>query len=127
MLKPEDHELILDFLTKKKSYYDIADGGMLTYNAAKQRILQARGLAELLSAITQGKAEKMTAQESIGKLFFTPVGKDLLTEGRSISYSFSCFSPVQINRPSRKTKEMLILQISDTLMAIYGFEAGKII
>ena len=42
MLRPEDNELIMDFLNKKKSYYDIADEGMLTYNAAKKKLQRIR-------------------------------------------------------------------------------------
>ena len=42
MLRPEDNELIMDFLNKKKSYYDIADEGMLTYSAAKKKLQRIR-------------------------------------------------------------------------------------
>ena len=42
MLRPEDNELIMDFLNKKKNYYDIAEEGMLTYNAAKKKLQRIR-------------------------------------------------------------------------------------
>ena len=42
MLKPEDHELIMDFLNRKKSYYDIAEEGMLTYSSAKKKLQRIR-------------------------------------------------------------------------------------
>lgn len=42
MLKPGDHELIMDFLNRKKSYYDIAEEGMLAYSSAKKKLQRIR-------------------------------------------------------------------------------------
>ena len=42
MLKPEENELMMDFLNRKKNYYDIADDCMITYQSAKKKVQRIR-------------------------------------------------------------------------------------
>ena len=42
MLRPEDHELMMDFLNKKKSYYDIARENMIEHASARKRLQRIR-------------------------------------------------------------------------------------
>ncbi len=43
MLNPKDHELIMDYLSGKKSYRDIASDFMIDYESARKRLQRIRG------------------------------------------------------------------------------------
>ena len=43
MLKPKDHELMMDFLNRKKNYYEIAEENMITLQSAKKKVQRIRG------------------------------------------------------------------------------------
>ena len=43
MLNPEDHDLIMDYLNRKKSYYDIAEDLTIEYASARKKLQRIRG------------------------------------------------------------------------------------
>ena len=43
LLQPEDHDLIMDYLNKKKDYYDIADEYSIEFESAKKKLQRIRG------------------------------------------------------------------------------------
>lgn len=50
MLEPSEHDLIMDFLSRKKSYKDIADDFMIEYDSARKKLQRIRSRVVKLAA-----------------------------------------------------------------------------